>query len=126
MLLSTLRILADGDTTSLLLCSEVDYKTAIDIAFVLEKHVIAVFNNLPKQEKLKGIKLDFYKALPKEFDRQGYLKVAQSLNIKDRTAEKYIGILKKMSYSTTNITNTLKSKKGGGICRKHGMYYLVF
>lgn len=95
MMLRTLRILEDGDTTSPLLCNEVDYNTAIEIALTLEKHAIAVFQNLPKQEKLKGVKQKFYSALPKSFDRQGYLAVASDLSIKPKTAEKYIGIFKK-------------------------------
>lgn len=94
MLLRTLRILEDGDTTSPLLCSEVDYTTAIDITLCLEKHAIAVYQNLPKQEKLKGVKQDFYNALPNTFNRQEYLKVASTLNIIDKTAQKYIGIFK--------------------------------
>jgi hypothetical protein len=54
---------------------------------------MAVFQNLPNND-LKGIKLKFFDALPAQFDRQGYLKVAQELNIPPRTAEKYIGQFK--------------------------------
>ncbi|MGQ1910980.1 DUF3987 domain-containing protein [Marinifilum sp. RC60d5] len=90
MVLRSLRILEDGDTSTPLLCNEVDFQTAIEIAFTLEKHAIAVFQNLPNNNNLKGIKLKFYNALPHEFNRQEYLAVAKQLDIKDKTAEKYV------------------------------------
>jgi hypothetical protein len=89
MVLRTLRILEDGDTSTPLLCNEVDFQTAIQIAFTLEKHAIAVFQNLPNNN-LKGVKLKFYNALPENFNRQEYLAVAKQLEIKDKTAEKYV------------------------------------
>lgn len=93
MVLRTLRILEDGDYSNPLICNETDFQTAIQIAFTLEKHAIAVFQNLPNND-LKGIKLKFYNALPDNFNRQGYLAVAKELDIKDKTAEKYIGQFK--------------------------------
>ncbi len=93
MVLRTLRILEDGDYSNPLICTETDFQTAIQIAFTLEKHAIAVFQNLPNND-LKGIKLKFYNALPDNFNRQGYLTVAKQLDIKDKTAEKYIGQFK--------------------------------
>ncbi|MCW3785489.1 DUF3987 domain-containing protein [Plebeiibacterium sediminum] len=93
MVLRTLRILEDGDYSNPLICNETDFKTAIQIAFTLEKHAIAVFQNLPNND-LKGVKLKFYNALPNAFNRQGYLAVAKELDIKDKTAEKYIGQFK--------------------------------
>ena len=47
MVLRALRILEDGDYSNPLVCSETDFQTAIQIAFTLEKHAIAVFQNLP-------------------------------------------------------------------------------
>ncbi len=93
MVLRTLRIPEDGDYSNPLICAETDFQTAIQIAFTLEKHAIAVFQNLPNND-LKGIKLKFYNALPDNFNRQGYLAVAKELEIKDKTAEKYIGQFK--------------------------------
>lgn len=111
MLLRSLRILEDGDTTTPLLCNEEDYTTAIIIALTLEKHAIAVYQNLPKQEKLKGIKQDFYNALPDTFDRQGYLKTSTSLNIKDKTAEKYIGLFRTEELLTHEHNSYTKTTK---------------
>ena len=93
MVLRTLRILEDGDYSNPVICNETDFQTAIQIAFTLEKHAIAVFQNLPTNS-LKGVKLKFYHALPDNFNRQGYLSVARELGIKDKTAEKYIGQFK--------------------------------
>lgn len=90
MILSALRILETGDVSERIICSETDYQTAITIAFTLEKHAIAVFQNLPNNQ-LQGLKLNFFDLLPKEFDRQTYLQVASSLGIKEKAAEKYIG-----------------------------------
>lgn len=93
MVLRTLRILENGDYSNPLMCNETDFQTAIQIAFTLEKHAIAVFQNLPNND-LKGIKLKFYNALPDNFNRQNYLSVAKDLDIKEKTAEKYIGQFK--------------------------------
>jgi hypothetical protein len=89
MVLAALRIMESGDISNPIICSQTDYQTALDIVFTLEKHALAVFQNLPNN-KLKGIKLKFYNVLPKEFNRQGYLDSANKLGIKDKTAEKYI------------------------------------
>lgn len=95
MVLRTLRILENGDYSNPLVCDQTDFETAIQIAFTLEKHAIAVFQNLPNNN-LKGVKLKFYNALPETFNRQEYLSVANSLGIKDKTAEKYIGQFKEI------------------------------
>ena len=93
MIFSALRILEDGNLTNPMICSDIDFETAMTIATTLEKHAIAVFQNLPNND-LKGIKLKFFEKLPQQFDRQGYLKVAAELGIVARTAEKYIGQFK--------------------------------
>lgn len=108
MVLRTLRILEDGDYSNPLICNETDFQTAIQIAFTLEKHAIAVFQNLPNND-LKGVKLKFYNALPNNFNRQGYLSVAKDLDIKEKTAEKYIGQFKDnnlLHHEHNNYTKT--------------------
>jgi len=90
MVLSSLRIMETGDFSEQILCNETDFQTSLQIAFTLEKHAIAVFRNLPNNA-LKGIKFKFFNALPRNFNRQEYLSVAKELEIKDKTAEKYIG-----------------------------------
>lgn len=93
MVLRSLRLLEDGDYSNLLVCDETDFQTAIQIAFTLEKHAIAVFQSLPNNN-LKGLKLKFYNALPDNFNRQGYISIAKNMDIKEKTAEKYIGQFK--------------------------------
>ena len=93
MILSALRILETGELPNPMICSEIDFQSAISIATTLERHAIAVYQNLPNNE-LKGIKLKFFEVLPKQFDRQTYLKTAAELGIKEKTAEKYIGQFK--------------------------------
>jgi len=51
-----------------------------------------VYNNLPN--KLRGTKMTFYNALPEEFNRKTYLSIAAKLGIKEKNADKYIGIFK--------------------------------
>jgi hypothetical protein len=89
MVLSALRILETGDISDSITCTDTDYKTALSIVFTLEKHAIAVFQNLPNNN-LKGLKLKFLNSLPNEFNRQVYLNIAEKLSIKPKTAEKYI------------------------------------
>lgn len=93
MILSALRILEEGELPNPMICSDLDFLTAMTIATTLEKHAIAVFQNLPNNE-LKGAKLKFFEKLPTQFDRQAYLKVAEELGIHPKTAEKYIGQFK--------------------------------
>jgi hypothetical protein len=111
MILSALRVLETGDISKQLICMEEDYQTAIAIAFTLEKHAIAVFQNLPNNQ-LQGIKLKFFDALPKEFDRQGYLKVATVLGVKEKTAEKYIGLFKENKLLNHSHNSYQKTKTG--------------
>ena len=93
MILSALRILEEGELPNPMICSDLDFQTAMTIAATLEKHAIAVFQNLPNND-LKGAKLKFFEKLPPQFDRQAYLKVADELGIHPKTAEKYIGQFK--------------------------------
>jgi hypothetical protein len=111
MVLRTLRLLEDGDFSNPLVCNETDFQTAIQIAFTLEKHAIAVFQNLPNNN-LKGIKLKYYNTLPDNFNRQGYLTVAKELEIKDKTAEKYIGQFKENNLLEHEHNNYTKPTNG--------------
>ncbi len=89
MILSALRILEDGELSSPMVCSDQDFETALIIVTTLEKHAIAVFHRMPKNE-LKGKMSAFYDKLPLQFNRQGYLKVAGELGINTKMAEYYI------------------------------------
>jgi hypothetical protein len=93
MVLSTLRIPDEKDIFCQRICGEADFSTALRIAILLEKHAVAVFKTLPTKG-MKGLKLKFYEALPKHFDRQTFLNVAEELGIREKNAEKYISLFK--------------------------------
>ena len=87
-----------------LVCSDIDYDSALAMIQVLLQHSAAVFQTLPRKSDtaaaLKGrrqlsdaVRQKFLAALPDTFDRPTYLKTAASLNIIERTAERYISDL---------------------------------
>lgn len=87
-----------------LVCSDIDYDSALAMIQVLLQHSAAVFQTLPRKADcaaaLKGrrqlsdaVRQKFLAALPDTFDRPTYLKTAASLNIIERTAERYISDL---------------------------------
>lgn len=93
MILSALRILETGDSSSQIMCEERDFRTAINMVKVLVKHSSKVFNELPEEEKpatRKNRKQKYLDALPRNFNRQKYLEVAKNMSIPDKTAEGYI------------------------------------
>ncbi|MEQ6168636.1 DUF3987 domain-containing protein [Ekhidna sp. MALMAid0563] len=93
MILSALRILETGDTSTQIICEERDFLTALAMARVLVKHSAKVFTELPEDVKpspRKNRKQKFLDALPRKFNRQKYLEVAKQMNIPDKTAEGYI------------------------------------
>ena len=83
-----------------LVCSDIDFDSALSMVKVLLQHSAAVFQSLPRNPKtpiLKGRQLlaaeareKFLAALPDTFDRPTYLKVADTLNIAVKTAERYL------------------------------------
>ncbi|MBU3928562.1 MAG: DUF3987 domain-containing protein [Bacteroidetes bacterium] len=89
MILSALRAFEQELPLDNLVCNSTDYETAISLAFTLEKHAIAVYQNLPNNQ-LQGLKQKFFNKLPDEFNRQDYLTTASEMDIKPKTAEKYI------------------------------------
>jgi len=93
MIFSALRLMGERKIPESIVCDETDFRTALSITFTLEKHALAVYNNLPN--KLRGTKMTFYNALPEEFNRKTYLSVAANLGIRERNADKYIGIFEK-------------------------------
>ena len=93
MILSALRILETGDTSTQIICEERDFQVALAMVRVLVKHSAKVFTELPEDVKpspRKNRKQKFLDALPQEFNRQKYLEVAKQMNIPDKTAEGYI------------------------------------
>lgn len=93
MILSALRIMETGNLTDRLICSDTDFNSTLQMITILVKHASKVFSELPAETPLpkrKNQKEKFLDALPLNFNRQQYLKVASSLSIPDKTAEGYI------------------------------------
>ena len=107
MILTVLRRIDDapksaksGEKDLRLVCSDDDFATALTMVKVLLLHSAAVFQSLPRNPKtaaLKGRQLiaaeareKFLAALPDTFDRPTYLNTAASLNITEKTAERYL------------------------------------
>ncbi len=107
MILTVLRRIDDASKSTKseekdlrLVCSDADFATALTMVKVLLQHSAAVFQSLPRNPKtaaLKGRQLiaaeareKFLAALPETFDRPTYLQTAASLNITEKTAERYL------------------------------------
>jgi hypothetical protein len=93
MILTTLRIMDNGELRSPLVCSDTDFNIAMEIVKVLVQHAAHVFQQLPTDNATKvqpNQKQRFLNMLPAEFDRQTYLAIAEKLNIPAKTAEKQI------------------------------------
>ena len=87
-----------------IVCTDIDFQSALDIVKVLLLHTVEVYQSLPRHsyERLASIaskgsrqlaeasRSRFLDALPNAFDRPTYIEVAASLNITDKTAERYI------------------------------------
>lgn len=102
MILTTLRRMDSGNTTSPLVCSDTDFQTAMSIVNTLIDHASFVFSQLPAERafvsKGKTKKQLFLDALPKEFNRKGYLEITAKMNINPKTAEKYLAEFKKAGW----------------------------
>ena len=107
MILTVLRRIDDapksakkGEKDLRMVCADADFATALAMVKVLLQHSAAVFQSLPRNPKtvaLKGRQLlaaeareKFLAALPDTFDRPTYLQTAASLNITEKTAERYL------------------------------------
>ena len=95
MTLSVLRILENGEFPNVMLCNDKEFSTAISMAETLLKHTAKVYQTFPvnAEEQPTGknqLKQQYFDALPKDFDKQTALSVAQTLNIPHKTAERYL------------------------------------
>ena len=102
MILTTLRRMDNVKTSGPLVCSDTDFKTAMSIVNVLIEHATFVFSQLPAERmyvgKGKSNKQLFLDALPKEFNRKGYLEVTAKMGLNPKTAEKYLTEFKKAGW----------------------------
>jgi len=88
-----LRIMDTGEVSSVLVCSDTDFVTVMEIVKVLVLHAAHVFEQLPRDNAALpqvNHKRQLLDALPNEFNRQTYLSIAGNLKIPAKTAEKQI------------------------------------
>lgn len=93
MIITALRIIDTGEVSSVLVCSDVDFNTVMEIVKVLVLHAAYIFEQLPRDTATPqplNHKRQLLDALPAEFDRQTYLSIAGNLKIPAKTAEKQI------------------------------------
>jgi nitrogenase subunit NifH len=87
--------------TTPLVCNDTDFQTALEIVKILIQHVAKVFSDLPAEQEIskrENKKQNFLEALPPQFSRQDYVNVAKTLDIPDKTAEKYIAKFKQNGF----------------------------
>ena len=97
--------LAEVKKTKSIVCTDIDFQSAMAIVKVLLQHTAEVFQSLPRhsyerqvasvapkgsRQLAEAMRSRFFAALPDSFDRPKYIEVAASLNISEKTAERYI------------------------------------
>ena len=97
MILSALRIMENGRFEPVLICSDVDFGNAMEIAKVLVEHTAKVFRELPRAVASSGgvgqktVKRQmFLDKLPAEFERKDFIEIATALGIPLKTAERNV------------------------------------
>ena len=117
MVFTVLRILETGELQEILVCSDEDFESTIEIIKVLAKHSSKVFSSLPvdkKSIKYGTKKETFIESLPFKFTTKKYNELADNFNVSIKTAERYLTELTKSGFlireSHGNYINS--SKKG--------------
>ena len=126
MVLSTLRIFETAEIPNLMVCDETDFENAKQIINILLQHSKKMFqyikSNNPDMVTDKS-KVKFFEQLPTEFSRQQAVDIAKTLEISERTADKYLksligkyleksntyGHYKKVSVQTVQSVQSMQS-----------------
>lgn len=93
MVITTLRIMEDGDCSTARECEDIDFQNVLDVVTVLTQHSSKVFNDLPVETPVAtrtNRKEKFLEMLPEAFTTADYLAIAEKLTIPHKTAEGYI------------------------------------
>jgi len=93
MILTTLRLMSHFVPTVPLICSDLDFNTAIEIVKILIQHAAKVFNALPAEQvspTTNNPRMSLYQSLPSQFDKQTYIALATRLQIPESTANKWL------------------------------------
>jgi hypothetical protein len=94
MVLTSLRMMEAGRISTKLECSDSDFQRVLSMIRVLVEHSSQVFYQLPAVEKQferpRDRKEQFLHQLPEKFTFQDFISIAKSLEITERTANRYI------------------------------------
>lgn len=94
MILTILRIIDTGGINNTIVCSDIDFKIAMEIVKILLQHAAFIFKQLPRataaQNQNLNPKMALFQALPAQFDRSKYIEIAAQLQIPESTADKQI------------------------------------
>lgn len=93
MLITTLRIMEDGDCSTTRECEDIDFQNVLDLVAILTQHSSKVFNDLPAESPVAtrtNRKEKFLEMLSESFTTADYLTIADKLTIPHKTAEGYI------------------------------------
>ena len=94
MILTALRLYENRNFSQTIVCTNIDFQTALTITQTLIHHAALIFHQLPsetpEQNSNNQPQHRLLQSLNQEFDRKAYLVCAKSLNIPEKTAEKQI------------------------------------
>jgi transposase len=90
MILSALRKYENAVSDKDIYCDDTDFKSALQLVEVYKEHAMYMFSKLPKSGIVNKRMKDFYDALPTSFHRKEGIAIAEQMNIKVRTVDKYL------------------------------------
>jgi hypothetical protein len=96
MLFSSLRKFENGELSSTIICTDLDFYNVMEIVKTYLSHSILMFNNLPNQNETMQFhsgdgKKRFFESLPQEFTRKEAIEIGKKFKLSDRTVD---GLLK--------------------------------
>jgi hypothetical protein len=114
MIFSAMRKFESQSMATELICNDVDFHSALQLADLYLKHSLLMFHNLPKQED-SGLfrsgdnKKKFFDALPASFKRQEAIELAKSFNLSARSVDAMLKALLGSRLSQPNYGTYLKA-----------------
>lgn len=101
MIFTVLRLMESQHFTTLLICTDTDFNTALEMVKVLVHHAATVFDALPAEQETpttNNPRMALFQSLPPQFDKQTYSSLAAQLQIPESTANKWL-----MKFVSSNL-----------------------
>ena len=113
MIFSAIRKFENQSNATELICNDVDFNSALQLADFYLKHSLLMFHNLPKQEdsglfRSADNKKKFFDALPSSFKRQEAIELAKTFNLSPRSVDAMLKSLLGSRLSQPNYGTYLK------------------